>query len=141
MLALWLIETFTDRISTDQFTYISSFLAGAMFFGVGLLCISMARNLANRVRIINFLDDAFRVEFWWRGRRKDIEFAVSDVESVKPCQKEKGFIELLAKLPREPICYQIQVRGQPGFIVTGTDESIHEVVKRFSSQEKVTRKR
>lgn len=141
LLGLWVIETFTYQVSTDLFTYTGTLVVGLIFLGFGILGISMARNLANRARVIDFCDNKnCRITFWWRGRRKDIKFEIKDVESVEPCPKEKGIIDLLAKLPREPICYQVQVRGHPAFIVTGTDDEIHKVVKRFSSQNQFLQK-
>ena len=124
------IQTFSNKAS-----FVVVFGASMVFFIAGLLGISIAKNLANRARVIQFNKHAIRVEFWWRGRRKDATFTLSDVESVEFCQKEKGIIELLAKLPREPICYEVQVRGQPTFIVTGTDEEIHQIMKLFSPSE------
>lgn len=136
LLVLWLMETFTGHVSKDLFTYIGTLLVGFIFLGCGLIGISMSKNLANRAQVIDFgANNTCRITFWWRGRRKDIEFELNDVERVEPCQKESGIIDLLANLPREPICYQVKVRGQPSFIVTGTDEAIYDVMKRFSGQD------
>ena len=132
LLTLWIVETYSNRVSTDLFTYIGTVVVGLIFLAFGMLGISMAKNLENRVRVVAFSNDLVYIEFWWRGRRKDIEFVADDIESVEPCQKEKGIIELLAKLPREPICYQVCVRGQAPFILTGSQDDVHEVAKRLA---------
>lgn len=120
------------KTASNVSAFILVFSAGTIFFFAGFLSISMSRNRINHARQVDITGTSCRVLFWWRGRRKDLEFNVSDLESIEPCPKEKGIIDLLSQLPREPVCYQVKVRGQPGFRITGSSDDIHEVAKRLS---------
>jgi len=92
-------------------------------------------NVINRARVIKCDGTLYQVEFWWRGKRKGLEFTVSDVERVGSCKQPKGIKQWFASLPRESICYWIYLRDGTDFQVAGKDEAIHEIVKRFSSED------
>ena len=110
-------------------------LASIIFFvGVGSILVLSMRNVIDRVRSIKCSDGLYRVEFWWRGKRKGLEFTVSDVERVGSCKQPKGIKQWFASLPREPICYWIYLRDGTDFQVAGKDEEIHEIVKCFSER-------
>ena len=139
LLGAWLKETFIHPIAVDWFTYWGLLASGLLFSVVGAHFVLMTPKMKHRVRTIDIADDRVRVVFWWRSRRKDIEFTRDEVEQVRPCKTEKGVIKLLfTGSPRETICYAVKVRNQPLFFVTGIDDSVHEAARRLSGQEPST---
>ncbi len=103
------------------------------FVGAGFVVVCSMLNIVNRARVIERKDELYRVEFWWRAKRKDIEFMVTDIKDVRVCKKPKsrGVKQWVASLPNTPICYQIWLQDGTSFQVAGEDEAIHEVAKRF----------
>lgn len=122
---------------SDLTSNLLTFISIIFFVGGGSIMVRSMLNIVNRARVIERKDELYRIEFWWRAKRKDLEFLVADIKEVRACKKPKsrGVKQWFASLPNTPICYQIWLQDGTSFQVAGEDEAIHEIVKRFLSED------